>query len=178
MGLGYKFKPNELLIYLMQKANRELLPCEGPICEIDLCGVDDPCKLFKRIKDNAAVYVFTKLKKVAKNGKRIDRNVLGNRTWKGVDSAKPIYDAKGCVIGEIKNFFLINKMKQKLGYYMKEISLSKNSQRNLRMSDDYVTCQIKKKDKKVIRSDIDNKFSKPARVYLSWFWDCSVGNKD
>lgn len=145
-GLGFKFKPNdiELLIYLRQKANGEPLPCEGLIPEIDLYGVDDPGKLFKGIKENALVYVFTKLKKVSKNGKRVDRTVLGNRTWKGVDGVKAIYDSKGCVIGEKKSFVLINKMKMRIGYNMKEFSLAKDSSRFC----DYVLCQIKKKEYK------------------------------
>ncbi|KAI5670378.1 hypothetical protein M9H77_10742 [Catharanthus roseus] len=149
-GYKYKFEPSDedILYYLRCKINGEALPCENAIREIDLYRVSDPGTLFEGIsKEEKSVYIFNKLKKVTENGKRVDRTVLGNRTWKGVDGGRPIFDTQlggVCKVGEKKNFVFVNKMKTKLGYNMTEFSLG-----NSTIKDHYVICQIKKqKDKK------------------------------
>lgn len=149
-GYKYKFEPSDenILYYLRCKINGEALPCENAIREIDLYRVSDPGTLFEGIsKEEKSVYIFTKLKKFTENGKRVDRTVLGNRTWKGIDGGHPIFDTQSggvCKVGEKKNFVFVNKMKAKLGYNMTEFSLG-----NSTIKDHYVICHIKKKkDKK------------------------------
>jgi hypothetical protein len=88
------------------------------------------------------------VKKVAVNGKSINRKVTGNRTWKGVDKGRPIYDKEGCcTVRETKNFVFMNKMKMKLGYNMKELVLDKRIMSHAKFKD-YAFCQIKRKVKK------------------------------
>ncbi|KAI5676275.1 hypothetical protein M9H77_07225 [Catharanthus roseus] len=152
---GYSFKPkdHELITYLFCKANGETLPCEQPIKEVDLYNMIDPGKLFQRTQDNN-VYVFTKVKKVVENGKRIERKVTGNRTWKGVDKSQPIYNEKGVLVGEKRNFTFMNNMKVKLEYNMTEFVLDKGSLSTAKFRD-YVVCKIKKRAKKGRNSQKD-----------------------
>jgi hypothetical protein len=145
LGFKYRFAPedHELIAYLSCKANGKPLPSEGVIKEIDLYRMNDPGKLFQGSQEDI-VYVFTRVKKVSENGKRVDRKVTGNRTWKGLDKGHPIFDKEGFLVGEKKNFNLINNMKMKVGYNMTEFVLDTGSLRSAKFKD-YVLCQIKRK---------------------------------
>lgn len=146
LGVKVKFDPSdeELMVYLACKCNGQVLPSEEFIKEVDLYSIIDPNTLFE--DEEKSIYVFTKLKKISKNGKRIDRRVDGGRmTWKGVDGAKMIYNHRGILAGEKKNFVLINN-KTKVGFNMLEFSLTQESLRNSKFND-YVICKVKKKKK-------------------------------
>ncbi|XP_059627059.1 NAC domain-containing protein 78-like [Cornus florida] len=130
---GYKFQPTdeELIHYLLCKANEVSLPCQGVVNDVFDFYSKEPTELFQGSKEKI-LYFFTKLKKKHEKGSRINRVTrIGN--WKGQDKPKDIKngstgneeEGKEKVIGMKRNFtYNVKSDPKRSGWSMTEYNLS------------------------------------------------------
>ncbi|KAK4842417.1 hypothetical protein QYF36_021217 [Acer negundo] len=154
LAVGYRFDPTdkELIVdYLFNKVHGNPLPSTTAVKECDVYGDSRAWKgLFEALEEDT-LYFFTRLKKKAEKGKRIDR-VTDSGTWKGQQGDKEIFCYNGnqmVHIGSKSNFSFIPKerVKESRGtwvmheYRLKGCQLDQNT-------NSYVLCRIKKMKKK------------------------------
>ncbi|XP_059632149.1 NAC domain-containing protein 41-like [Cornus florida] len=165
--LGFRFIPTEeelLTHFLRRKLKQESLPYEGVILERDVYG-EAPWNIFTAedpwhsLKSNEfVIYVFTQLKKIDREKKRIVRRA-GCGTWDGQTGIKNIYNKERELIGFNKMLsFEVDVKKDEFlimpkGHWtMHEYSLGGVSLNGLEEgTHDYVVCKIKRDDSKHLK---------------------------
>ncbi|XP_062028396.1 NAC domain-containing protein 83-like [Rosa rugosa] len=155
---GERFCPMEdelVLFYLKPMLSGEKVPGRNRVVfDCDLYGHQEPWEIWDAYKTrrpndlrlNKDIYFFTQHKTMSSTDTRIRRNV-GNGTWKGDDSGKPVKSLEtGRVVGLKKRLTYKNQASEHNGcwilyeFYL-DRSLTDNKQKAVK---DYVLCLLRK----------------------------------
>ncbi|KAH7538391.1 hypothetical protein FEM48_Zijuj03G0194600 [Ziziphus jujuba var. spinosa] len=142
---GFRFVPSDgdLIYFLNEKVNAGQTTCEL-LGECDMYGNREPWEIWNdhgglSVQKGEDLYLFTKLKKVSVNGKRINRRV-GSGTWSGANCGE-LVDG----VGEKRHFRYENNGGRDHGaWIMHEYSLLHNNHGD-HGDDEYVLCRLRRK---------------------------------
>ncbi|PHT58971.1 hypothetical protein CQW23_01334 [Capsicum baccatum] len=141
--MGNNFDDEQLMAYLLKFVCGKPIQCQQ-IQVVDLYGNNKPSQLFNTTITSVN-YVFTKLKKKTRNGKNINRGIVGgDGSWKGINNSKPVYNREMSVIGFQKTFRFDEGIHV---WNMKEYRLTDETIAVLRkrcqiLHEDFVVCRI------------------------------------
>ncbi|KAH7536922.1 hypothetical protein FEM48_Zijuj03G0037700 [Ziziphus jujuba var. spinosa] len=143
---GFRFIPSDgdLIYFLNEKVNLGKTTCQF-LGECDMYGNKEPWEIWNdhgglNVKKGEDLYLFTKLKKVSVNGKRINRRV-GSGTWSGANCGEVVEG-----VGEKRHFRYENNGGRDHGaWIMHEYTLLHNNHHRAHGDNEYVLCRLRRK---------------------------------
>ncbi|XP_024178907.1 NAC domain-containing protein 2-like [Rosa chinensis] len=154
---GVRFCPMEdelVLFYLKPLLSGEKVPGRNSVVfDCDLYGRQEPWEIWEAYKTrrpndlrlNKDIYFFTQHKKMSSTDSRIRRTV-GNGTWKGDNSGKPVKSLEtGRVVGLKKRLTYKNEASVHNGcWILHEFYLDRSLRDKKQKAKDYVLCLLRK----------------------------------